>query len=374
MPLVVVDARGLTFRPSGARSRLLGLLREYHRLPEGFDLVVTAVQGRGAADLLAAIGVSCIELPRPGKRANLVGALKLTGEPFASADVIHRETYPAPVAQQAPVALTIHDLRSIERPDLQSSKLKGVYERNVLPRLARHLDRVVAVSDSTADQVHHLLHVPRERIAVVPNGVEAPAPPPAEAGERPADESYVLAFGHIEARKNLISLLPIMQHLATQPGQPQELIVAGRDLGGVAPLRAAYSDLRNPAFRLHVLTEVDDATKSRLLAGAACLVSPSLLEGFGLVPLEALALGTPVVASDLPATREVLGNSSALVDPSDVQGFAGAVEQVVGDPEARARAQLAGQSLLEKYSWAQSAARLHATYAEMLAERRRHGD
>ncbi len=371
MPLVVVDARGITFRPSGARSRLLGLLREYRQLPQAFDLVVTAVQGRGAADLLAGLEVPCMELPAPGKRANLVGAVRLLGEPFARADVIHRETYPAPVAQSTPVALTVHDLRSIQRPDLQSSRLKGVYERHVLPRVARHLDRVVAVSESTADQVHELLHVPRERIAVVPNGVEAPTPPAADGAEGPVDEDYVLAFGHIEPRKNLSSLLPIMQRLGNEPSQPHLLVVAGRDLDGVAPLKAAYSELESPSFRLEILTEVDDTLKSRLLAGAACLVSPSLLEGFGLVPLEALALGTPVVASDLPATREVLGGSSALVDPADVQGFAGAIQKAIGDPGARRRAQLAGQSLLDKYAWAHSALRLHTTYAEMLAERRR---
>lgn len=373
MPLIVVDARGLTFRPSGARTRLLGLFSAYRRLPEAFDLRVLAVRGRGAQALLAEHEVACVEMDALSAGGRALTAVRLTGSAFSDADVVHRETYPAPLLNSAPVVLTIHDLRSIERPELSSSKLKGAYERRVLPVTARFVDAIVAVSQTTADAIHTHLHVPRERISVVPNGVTAPRRPDASGvADAHLPDRFLLAFGHIEPRKNLQTLIPLMTLLAEQDDWPvRTLIVAGRDLGGAHALREAYEALDQPRFSLDILTDVDDSLKAALLARADCLLSPSVLEGFGIVPLEALAVGTPAVVSDVPASREVLGNAARMVEPSDVAHFADAVRSAVLTPGERGRALEQGRRLLSEYSWERSAGLLHDVYAHQYAARHR---
>lgn len=364
MPLVVVDATGLTFRASGARTRLLGLLGAYRRIPGAFDLRVVAARGRGASRLLAELGIECLEVDAPSASSRALSGVRLSGAAFSDADLLHRKTYPAPLLNRAPVLLTIHDLRSVERPELESSRLKGIYERHILPLTAQRVDAVVAVSHTTADAIHTHLRVPRERIHVVPNGVTAPRPPATvdEASEQ-LRGPFLLAFGHIEPRKNLQTLIPLMEYLMKREDWPvRRLVAAGRDLGGVEALRRAYAELDGPRFSLDILTDVDDSLKASLLSRAACLVSPSILEGFGIVPLEALALGTPTVVSDVPASREVLGGAARMVDPSNVSQFGEAVRAAVLSPGERDRALQQGQRLLTKYSWDASAQLLHDVY------------
>lgn len=364
MPHVIVDARGLTFRASGARSRLLALLGAYVQLPDAYDLTVVASAGRGALQLLRGHGLAGREVAPPGTLA-LIQSAVYRGSSFGNADIVHCETYPTPLFSSKPVVLTIHDLRSSEQPGLASSRAKGIYERRALPHASRRLDRIVAVSHYTAQEVKRQLSVPEDRIVVIPN-----APSPITALDPTAvsliPDRFLLALGHIEPRKNLATLIPLMEELTSDPGWPiRSLVVAGRDLGGVAELEALYGGMRG-TFELIIRTEVSEEEKSWLLHHADGVLSPSLLEGFGMVPVEAMSVGTPVVASDIPATREVLSGGCPLVDPADTPGFARAVRRVVLDEDFRQQAITQGRRLAKQYTWERSAAILHTMYQDLL--------
>lgn len=367
MPLVVVDARGLTFRPSGARTRLVSLLSAYAALPERFDVCVVATAARGAPEHFRGCDLEVIEQQLTARR-KAQAALRLVGHPFDFADLVHRETLPVPVLQRVPVLVTIHDLRSSEARSLASSVGKGFYERVVFPRAAQSLSRIIAVSQATAAQVELHLGVEEAVVAVIPNGVTGPGTNQATA--RTVDEPYVLAFGHMEPRKNLQTVLPAMQLAARSPHVPNVLVIAGRDLGGANPLRQAYAALRAPTFELIVIDDVDDAMRESLLQHAECLVAPSKIEGFGLVPLEALSRGTPAVVADIPATREAMGTAADFVDPDRPAAFAHAIEKVVDNPH-RLLANAPG--VLSHHSWVRSAELLHQVWTTSLDPSRRLG-
>lgn len=360
MPLVVIDARGLTFRASGARTRLVELLRAYAAVPDRFEVRVIATAGRSAREHLGELDVDLVEVPN--RRADaLRSTVRLGGEAFRGADLIQRETLPIPITRPSPVLLTIHDLRGTEDRRLASSTGKLLYERFLLPHAASQLTRIIAVSEATAMQVRRHLHVEPEQVVVVPNGVAKPQD--SSYGPRPVRDHYVLALGHIERRKNLPAALPAMQLLAREAGMPKALVVAGRDLGGLVDLNTAYAQLGAPAFRLDVRLDVSDAERAALLAHAACVVAPSLTEGFGLVPLEALAHGTPSVIADIPAAREALGTAALFVDPRDSRSLADALRDAVRDPSV---ALSHAPEILERRSWNRSAQILHECWRACL--------
>ena len=367
MPLIVVDARGITFRPSGARTRLLGLYSALAKSPGPLEFVVVVSQGRHAREICHARNIPCIESPPERVGRKLFSGFRLTGDPFRWADIIHRETYPVPIDQPQPTVLTIHDLRSSADRSMATTPMKSFYERRVLPLAARKLSRLVAVSETTARDIVQYLRVPKKRLVVVPNAIDPPDLTCEDLAHPLNGERFMLAFGHMEPRKNLPALLPAMQTACQDANFPvRNLIIAGRDFGEAERLRARMNEVDNPQFRLHILTEVDDELREGLLHHTDCLLAPSRLEGFGLVPLEAMIRGTPALVSDIPAAQEVLGDGALYFDPDDPDSLVSAIRAIVGNSEVRSTLDLAANRVLKKYSWEQSAEILRSTYLTIL--------
>ena len=253
------------------------------------------------------------------------------------ADVLHCPTYYAPVRPAVPTVVTVHDLAVLRHPGTFPRWTRS-YVPRVVPHMVRAARRVIAVSEFTACEVEQLLDVPRERIRIVPNGVD-----PAFTSEGPrADGDYVLAVGTLEPRKNLARTIEAAARLGVELR-----VVGARGWGGVEPSGS------------HVawLGEVDDEELARQYRGARCVVYASLYEGFGIPVLEALACGAPVVTSQGGATEEVAGGQATLVDPLDVASIADGIERAEpGDP-AYARA----------FTWDETARRTRDVYAEAAA-------
>src|SRR5262249_55486163 len=235
--------------------------------------------------------------------------------PHVEADVIHCTTYRGPVRSRTPLVVTVHDLAVFRHPEAFPAWTR-MYSRRVVPRVLRAATRVLAVSEFTASELETLLGVPRERIRVTPNAVEAPFVP--DGGR--ADGDYVLTVGTLEPRKNLARTIEATKRLGV------ELRVVGATGWGGVEAQGAH---------VRWLGEIDDDELARQYRGARCLPYPSLYEGFGIPVLEGMACGTPVVTSRGGATEEVAGGAAVLVDPLDVASIAAGIE--AAGPELRER-------------------------------------
>jgi len=288
----------------------------------------------------------------PRGQAGLPGHL-LAAKP----DLYYSPTYLPPLFSPCPLAFTIHDLIHLDFPGDYSFSHRLVWRLFIAPR-ARRAKAILTVSQATADRIAGTLGVALERIEVIGNGV-GPEFRPRGLKERAAVMKklelagpYLVALGNPRPHKNLADAVAAFQQLARQ-GLYASLVLVG---WGEAPLPAGPG-------RVIQAQGLDDAELAALYSGSLAGLFPSLAEGFGLPPLEALACGCPVVASDLPVMREVLGPEGAeFVPPADVSALAKAVAGLADDPQqAKAKAEV-GLAGAARHNWAEAAGRLRALF------------
>jgi glycosyltransferase involved in cell wall biosynthesis len=287
-------------------------------------------------------------------------------------DVFHATNFVAPPARRAAVVVTVHDLTYLRYPEMVTAA--SARYRDLVPRALRRGAIVCTPTAAVADEVADAYRLPPERLVVTSLGVgpawrAATPPDPAWLAGRGLPERYLLFVGNREPRKNLPTLLTAYRDLlasrvpggvAGPPGDLPPLVLVGPpgwgealDLAGLPP-----EAVRTPGY----LPEDDLA---RVVAGAAALACPSWYEGFGLPALEALACGTPVVAADLPALREVLGDQAELVPPGDATALADAVARVLDDPGGEP-ARAARRARAAAFTWAACARATLSAYRRAL--------
>ncbi len=274
-------------------------------------------------------------------------------------DVVHGPNYVVPPARSAAQLVTVHDLTMVRFPQLADAPTLA------FPGLVRSAVRrgahVHAVSHFVAGEVHEVLGVPEDRIAVVPNGV-APVPdvPAAVGASAAGGDRYVLALGTVEPRKDLPSLVAAFDELAGSDPELR-LVIAGPDGWGATQLSGAIAGSRHRS-RIVRLGWVDEVQRAGLLRGAAVLAYPSLYEGFGIPPLEAMSAGTPVVTTTAGALPGTVGDAALLVEPGDPTALAGALHSVLSDEALAAQLAEAGRRRAASFSWEATAEGLAGLY------------
>lgn len=260
----------------------------------------------------------------------------------------------APVASRRTIVV-IHDVAALREPGWYSP-LYVRWQRMVLPRIARRARLVLTPSAFSRAEIVELLGVVPDRVRIVAGGVDARFSPKADAeaarGVFGLESPYVLTVASRTARKNL-GVLDVASRRLARRGVT---VVAA---GGDRPQFRAERDDGD----VRTLGHVDDALLPGLYAGAAAFVLPSLYEGFGLTALEALAAGVPVVAADRGALPEVCGAAARLVDPTDADAVADALEAVLDDP---APWQAAGPAQAAPLTWDATARAVDGHIAELL--------
>jgi glycosyltransferase involved in cell wall biosynthesis len=252
----------------------------------------------------------------------------------------------APLASRRNIVY-VHDAAPFREP-AWFGRAYGAWHRTALRRICAAARLVLVPSEFVARELGELLGVADERMRVVPPGVDAGFTP--EAGT-PAARPYVLAVGTAGARKNLSLLDRIAPALATEG---IETVVAGSTRG--------Y--LRRESVGVRSLGYVAEADLPGLYAGAVALAMPSLYEGFGLPCVEAMACGTPVVASDLAALPEACGGAALLADPDDPDAFADALLRAAGPEREQLRA--AGLERVRGLTWKRTAELADRATGELL--------
>jgi glycosyltransferase involved in cell wall biosynthesis len=261
----------------------------------------------------------------------------------ARADLIH---HPLPAycpTTRLPQAITVHDL-AFERLPEKFDRRYRTYARLSHRAAARHAAAVVCVSEATAADVRDRWGVAPERITVAHHGPGQVLP---EHPRRPS--THFLYVGDDEPRKNLALLLAGYHAYRTAVPEPLELVLAG------SAVRSG------PGVR--TVTAPSAAQLAALYAGAAALVHPAVLEGFGLTLLEAMSLATPVIAIDTPAAREVCGEGAEYLSAGSPPALAQALVKLAGDAEAQRALGARGRERASRFSWAASAHRHLEAYS-----------
>ena len=270
----------------------------------------------------------------------------------------------APV-RQARTVVTVHDLTFRIHPETAFPRLRRFLEVAV-PRSLRRADRVVAVSHSTARDVEQQLGIAPTKLRVIQHGLNTHFRRVDDAArlehirERYGLHApFLLHVGTIEPRKNLERLMDAFAQLRSP--QPLELVLGGRQGWLAAPIVAHAA--RTPGVRL--LGPIDDADLPGVYSLAQGLAYPSLYEGFGFPALEALACGTPVVASRTSSIPEVVGDAALLIAPQDTDALRAALQRLLDEPQLTAAARSAGPIQAASFSWERAARELLAVYREV---------
>jgi glycosyltransferase involved in cell wall biosynthesis len=266
----------------------------------------------------------------------------------------------APATLDSPYVVTVLDLIPHRLPELYrqgKNRARFLLGRWLERRALRRARGLIAISKYTADDLVRLLGIPRSRIVVTPLAVRAglaPAREPEVAAfcrRHRLRAGYLLYVGGIDRRKNIPFLLEGMRAIVAQRPDA-ELVLAGRyrDDPDFAELVVRLKRL-GLEDSVRLAGYVAEEELAALYAGASVFVYPSLYEGFGLPPLEAMACGAPVVAADRTALPEVLGHAALLVDPQDVAEFAEATLSLLDHPERRRELSEAGQRQAKRFTW-----------------------
>lgn len=341
------------------------------RLGERDDLSVSAfaVTWRGRADLGSHLpeGVRAVT-GRPMAARPLRELWRRWDHPVIETwtgpvDVVHGPNFVVPPTRRAAAVVTIHDLTAWRFPDLVD-RASAAYPALVGRALGRGA-WVHTPSQWVADEVVAELGADPERVVAVPNGApdlrpDEPGRDAARGRRRAGAERYVLAVGTVEPRKDLPGLVEAFDAVAANDPDLR-LVLAGPDGWGADALTAAVDAAAHPG-RIVRTGWVDDDDRAALLRGATVVAYPSIYEGFGLVPLEAMAAGVPVVSTRAGAIPEVVGDAAELVEVDDTNALADALTRVLGDEARRSELIAAGHERRREFSWDATVDALVALY------------
>ncbi|WP_020662528.1 glycosyltransferase family 4 protein [Amycolatopsis benzoatilytica] len=354
--LVVIAEQLLAPVPGGTGRYTAELLPALARTaPPGWS--VSSVVARHAD--VSAAEIEGVEGPRvlPLPPRALIGLWQLGMRWWPGGDAVHAPTPFAPPRAPAgrTLTVTVHDTVPWTHPETLTAR--GVsWHRSMIARAARRSSGLIVPTRAVADELAVLLDV-TVPVRVVPHGVTVPE----GSAELDLPPRYVLAVGTIEPRKGMDVLVDAMAQLdSTADVGEVGLVIAGQPgWGAIDPVRmAADRGLKS----VRVLGKVTDAQLSTAMRGASALAVPSLAEGFGLPLLEAMALGIPVVHTDVPALVEVANGAGAAVPRGDAPAMARALREVLNSPERAAELTKLGRERARTFTWRAAAEAVWAAH------------
>jgi glycosyltransferase involved in cell wall biosynthesis len=292
-------------------------------------------------------------------------------------ELFHGTNYDVPLWGNCPSILTIHDLSAYLHPATHLAR-RVRRARRRLPLMARTATMIITPTESVRREVCEYLKVAPAKVVAVP---EAPrdifqplAQPEALEVKRQfgIEGEFLLAVGTVEPRKNLLTLVRAFEELVRSSSVPEQLrlVITGKT-GWLTGELFAYVQSSSVRERLLFTGYIPDTHLRALYSSCAAFIYPSLYEGFGLPPLEAMSCGAPVVASCIAALCETLGDEAALLfPPTDAHALARSICELIDDPDARRRLSRAGQKRAARFTWERTARLTLEVYEQALGRKR----
>lgn len=312
----------------------------------------------------------------------LSGVLPLNYQWFFGSDcqITHFFNYIVPPGVSGKCVVTVHDMVYQAFPETVRGRTRHMLDLGLVKSM-RRADRIVTDSEFSRSEIIRYYPEFARKIRVVPCGVDLKKFHPVTDSEQirrvlekyHISPPYFLYLGTIEPRKNLERLIQayarfLRSHTDSQQDLPENLprlVLAGAEGWKNESL---FRTIRSLNLEDDILfTEyIDDPDLCAVLSGALAFVFPSVYEGFGMPPLEAMACGTPVLVSDAASLPEVTGQSAVIVPPEDVRAMADGLELLYTDSALRERLRTEGLARAEQFSWKRSAEALYQVYEELL--------
>ena len=361
-PRVLLDGSAIPARPAGAGIYTLELARALARRAD-VDVVLASPD--------AADGVQHVASPHAGAVRRAVWEQREMPRMLTSGgyDVVHGAHMAVPLRSPVPAVATVHDLTFYRLA--RRYGLRRRYYYRALARLATRAQLIIVPSAAIAGDVVRYLGYPPERIRVVPEAARsglAPASETAVAELRRRfglEAPYLLCIGTSEPGKRAVDAVRAAA-LLRERGVGVQLVLAG-NAGGLRPALEREAARLGVADRVAFLGYVADEDLPALLTGATALVYPSLYEGFGLPPLEAMACRTPVIATETPAMDDVLAGAALFVPRRDAEAIAAHAANLLEDSAFRDEWAERGHAHATRYSWDRAAGETLEVYREVIS-------
>lgn len=291
----------------------------------------------------------------------------------ARIDLFHGTNYEAPLWHRRRTVVTIHDLSPLLHADKHEARLARRARRR-LPLAVRSSSMIITAAESAKREICEHLRVRPERVAVTPFAPRRSfRPVPLEEtietrGRLGVEDEFILFVGTIEPRKNLLTLVRAFDEIMRHTPQRPQLVIAGREGWMMEEL---YSLIRQSGIGERVLFTgyVSEDDLRALYSSCRVSVYPSLYEGFGLPPLEAMACGAPVITSDISTISETVGRAARLVAPTDAQALASAIVELLENEAERKSLSSAGLKRAAQFSWEKTARLTLDVYKKVMGEK-----
>ena len=294
--------------------------------------------------------------------------LSVTSRRNGGIDAFWSPHYNIPLWGRAPLVVTVHDVIHLARPEYTQSASKRWYARHMFASIRRRAAAILTVSEFTKGEFLRLVGTPRAPITVAHNGVDERwfhSESPARVPRAP----YILCVASLKPHKNLVALIDAFARLRDR--LPHDLLIVGPVDGLRTTDTAVLGRAAACGDRVHLTGEVSDAALRSLVAGASALVHPSLYEGFGLPPLEAMACGCPCLVSQTTALPEVCGDAALYCNPADPTDIAARLYQLLTDERLRRDLSTRGRARAATFQWSRTAERTLEVLDHVLAGSRR---
>jgi glycosyltransferase involved in cell wall biosynthesis len=287
--------------------------------------------------------------------------------------LFHGTNYDIPLWNRCRTVVTIHDLSVLLLPEMHERAIVRRARRR-LPIMARAADVIITATEAVRREICEHLRVDTQRVVVTPYAPRrsfrvVALEQAAEVKRRlRVEDDFLLFVGTIEPRKNLLTLVRALEEVLRSTRLRPQLVIAGRE-GWLTDELFSYIKRAGLPERLRFTGYVSEEDLSALYSSCSAFIYPSLYEGFGLPPLEAMACGAPVITSRVPSIMEVVGDAAHLVEPKDAAALAQSIIKLLENEGERERLSRAGLARAAGFTWEKTAEQTLAVYREVLGRK-----